>query len=272
VKQPQEVVSSPAQLSLKLERKLVYITTEKSKRRKEMLPSTKLMSLNLMDRGEELQLDLVLTAYEKNSATALLLNDASDGSHYTTISINLPGYSEHLRPGEFYLKHWSENAQIAPQLIEQNIIEVVPAYAPVASGYVTDILVYRLTIELPPVLAAKIPAPNAPVQYTHRILIPAPVSADSWLHGYAAGVEPGQLPDHSWCYIRRLGMPQGAEWGHIYTAYLQPLPYPWDEETVCILERGIERVHAQAPTADSVTNDNLEDECEYDSDDDKIPF
>jgi len=74
--------------------------------------------------------------------TALLLTELN-GLPFTTVSVHLPETAT-LPEGVFFVKHWSENAPIVQQLIEQNIIEVVPEIAPAVSGFVSNIKAYKL--------------------------------------------------------------------------------------------------------------------------------
>lgn len=59
--------------------------------------------------------------------------------------------------------------------------------------------------------------------YTHALVMPIPGSPHVYVIGYAAEVQPGQLAGYNWCYVRRLGMPHGAEYGHIESSQLRPL-------------------------------------------------
>lgn len=78
------------------------------------------------------RLTLVLSTYGNgNLAVEAFLH----GEPYATLSVNMPPY-DRLPEGVFFLKEWSENAEIAAAFVESGLIEVVPDVAPRQSGYV----------------------------------------------------------------------------------------------------------------------------------------
>ena len=78
----------------------------------------KTFTLNLF--GEDNELYLELNNYRNNNALAVELI-STDEEPYATVSVNLPESAE-LPKDEFFLKNWSENEEIAQQLIEKKII------------------------------------------------------------------------------------------------------------------------------------------------------
>lgn len=79
-----------------------------------------------------------------NGGTGMDLVDAEDGSPFARISVNLPETAG-LEYGEFYVKHWSENADVVAQLIEQGIIAPVPGRYVASTQHVDGIKAYRWT-------------------------------------------------------------------------------------------------------------------------------
>lgn len=55
------------------------------------------------------KVEVVLREYS-NGRTAIQLIDPMDGEPITTLTVNLP--EEPLKPGEFFIKGWSENEEI----------------------------------------------------------------------------------------------------------------------------------------------------------------
>lgn len=62
---------------------------------------------------------------------------------YATISVNIPDAAP-LPKGQFYLKNWSENEEIAQAMIAEGIIEAVTPPVSARSGFVTA-NAYRFT-------------------------------------------------------------------------------------------------------------------------------
>ena len=92
--------------------------------------NSKTFTLNLWGQDEELY--FVFNKYGNNGALAVQLMSPTEGA-YATISTNLPE-SAKLAPDEFFMKAWSENQEIAEQLIQKQI--VLPTGKSVQSGYV----------------------------------------------------------------------------------------------------------------------------------------
>jgi len=91
---------------------------------------SKTFVLNLFGKDEELYFDF--NKYRDSDALAVQLMSPMEGP-YATISVNLPE-SKLLAPDEFFMKAWSENQEIAEQLIEKGI--VLPTGKQVQTGYV----------------------------------------------------------------------------------------------------------------------------------------
>ncbi len=51
------------------------------------------------------------------------------------LAVNLPGESERLKEGEFFLKDWAENTHIVDRLISHDVLEVM-GYPRIESGHV----------------------------------------------------------------------------------------------------------------------------------------
>lgn len=96
--------------------------------------------------GTNYNVTLVRNTYMKGQALAVSLNDASDGSPFTYISVNLPPDSAKLPPNTFYCKDWSENATIIPQLEAQGLIKPRPDIDPIPTGFVVA-RAYELTVK-----------------------------------------------------------------------------------------------------------------------------
>ena len=92
--------------------------------------NSKTFTLNLWGKDEELY--FTFDKYKESGALTVQLMSPTDGA-YATISTNLPE-STKLAPDEFFMKAWSENQEIAEQLIEKQI--VLPTGKSVQSGYV----------------------------------------------------------------------------------------------------------------------------------------
>jgi hypothetical protein len=90
-------------------------------------------------------LSIVLYNYA-NGATAVQLVDG-DGLPYATLSANIPGLSEHLPEGTFYLKDYSENERIAKAAIDSGLIVRDLRADPVRSGFAI-FHPYRLAVTL----------------------------------------------------------------------------------------------------------------------------
>ena len=90
----------------------------------------KTFTLNLF--GEDNELYLELNNYRNNNALAVELI-STDEEPYATVSVNLPESAE-LPKDEFFLKNWSENEEIAQQLIEKKII--IPTGKEASSGFI----------------------------------------------------------------------------------------------------------------------------------------
>ncbi len=59
-----------------------------------------------------------------------------DGRPYATISVHIPD-APPLPEGQFYLKNWSENEEVAQAMIAAGLIEAVTPPVAASSGYVT---------------------------------------------------------------------------------------------------------------------------------------
>ena len=91
---------------------------------------SKTFVLNLFGKDEELYFDF--NNYRDNNALSVQLMSPMEGP-YAVVSVNLPE-SKLLAPDEFFMKAWSENQEIAEQLIEKGIVQ--PTGKQVQTGYV----------------------------------------------------------------------------------------------------------------------------------------
>ena len=82
-------------------------------------------------RGEALRLSLARYRNGNLAVEAI----AADGEPYATLSVNMPPYDP-LPEGVFFLKDWSENAEIAAAFIESGLIEVVREVDARTSGFI----------------------------------------------------------------------------------------------------------------------------------------
>lgn len=73
---------------------------------------------------EGTMLRLVTARYEVNDNLAVRIVDAATGEPWATLSVNVIE-NGHLPDGVFYVKDWSENADIAQTVIDAGLI--VPA-------------------------------------------------------------------------------------------------------------------------------------------------
>lgn len=96
-----------------------------------------MITINAYNKEYPITVDVALY-HNKTMAVRLL----SNGSFFATLSVNLPE-SVRLKPGEFYVKNWSENLGFAEQLEAQGVIEKVDAPV-VSSAFVGEIFAYRL--------------------------------------------------------------------------------------------------------------------------------
>jgi hypothetical protein len=78
---------------------------------------------------------------------ALEAFDCETGQPFCMISVNLPGWSNALPADAFYAKHWSENAGLVEQLVEQGILVPVADAPEVSSGFVSGIKAYRFNVK-----------------------------------------------------------------------------------------------------------------------------
>jgi len=107
------------------------IVNKKKFRLTESVGKTKTFTLNLWGEEETLYFDF--NEYNNNGALAVQLMSPEEGA-YATVSANLPESAD-LPKDEFFLKSWSENEEIAKQLIEKGI--VLPTGKQASSGFVT---------------------------------------------------------------------------------------------------------------------------------------
>ncbi|QHN71150.1 hypothetical protein [Mollivirus kamchatka] len=78
--------------------------------------------------------------YGTNGAMRVCL--VSDtGEPWAVLSVNVPGHSEHLPPGHFFAKNYSENRGLVEELAALDVIEVCPDDASMTLSYVTVPLV-----------------------------------------------------------------------------------------------------------------------------------
>lgn len=70
--------------------------------------------------GEQESVKIKMEKYNNGATACVLLS--SDGMPFATLSMNVAGKSETLPKGEFFLKDYSENSEIADQLIKQGIL------------------------------------------------------------------------------------------------------------------------------------------------------
>ena len=96
--------------------------------------------------GTNYTVTLARNTYREGQALAVSLNDASDGSLFGHISVNLPPHSAQLPPDTFYCKDWSENATIIPQLEAAGLIKPRPDIDPIPTGFVVA-RAYELTVK-----------------------------------------------------------------------------------------------------------------------------
>jgi len=96
----------------------------------EGVSKSKTFILNLWGQDEELYFDF--NQYGNNGALAVQLMSPTEGP-YAMISVNLDDSAE-LSPDEFFMKAWSENQEIAEQLIEKGIVQ--PTGKQASSGFV----------------------------------------------------------------------------------------------------------------------------------------
>lgn len=82
--------------------------------------------------GEEVELIPSFGRYG-NGRLAITFEDYNTGEPFGTATINMP--DAHLNDGEFFIKTWSENEQLAEALIKQGWIKSTGR--DVVSGYVT---------------------------------------------------------------------------------------------------------------------------------------
>ena len=97
----------------------------------ESASKSKTFVLNLFGSDEELYFDF--NNYANSNALAVQLMSPMEGP-YAVVSVNLPE-SKLLAPDEFFMKSWSENEQIAQQLVEKGIVQ--PTGKQANSGFVT---------------------------------------------------------------------------------------------------------------------------------------
>lgn len=79
---------------------------------------------------------LSLSKYRNGNGLAVALMD--EEGPFAIISVNFPPHSATLPPNVFYVKHWSENEPIVPQLMAQNIIRLRDDIPPIQSGFVVS--------------------------------------------------------------------------------------------------------------------------------------
>jgi len=96
----------------------------------ESVDSTKQFTLHLWGQDEPLY--LTTNHYSNNGALAVELMSPEEGP-YAIISLNMPD-SDKLPSNEFFMKDWSENQEVAEQLIKKSII--LPTGKQSASGFV----------------------------------------------------------------------------------------------------------------------------------------
>lgn len=58
-----------------------------------------------------------------NGCTAVQLVSEEDGEDIATLSVNLPRHVHNLRPGEFFVKTYSENETIAEEALASGAVE-----------------------------------------------------------------------------------------------------------------------------------------------------
>lgn len=129
IKGGKQKVTSPKQLALLNVRKLPHTAVYKSKSGKTYKvrknvkegidpKGSKNIILNMY--GEQETVKIKMEKYNNGATACVLLS--SDGMPFATLSINVAGVSENLPKGEFFLKDYSENREIAEQLIKQGIL------------------------------------------------------------------------------------------------------------------------------------------------------
>ena len=74
------------------------------------------------------------SAYQDNDAIAIVVADPVTHERYAVLSVNLPESQAALKPGEFFAKTWSENAQIAEMALATGLFEDTGRRVP--TGYV----------------------------------------------------------------------------------------------------------------------------------------
>jgi hypothetical protein len=78
---------------------------------------------------------LVLAEYNGNKALAMQVV-SYQGEPIARISVNIPGRSEHLPPNHFYLKDWSENQLVLPDILHARVIEHAgDSFIPATCGF-----------------------------------------------------------------------------------------------------------------------------------------
>lgn len=94
------------------------------------------------------RIGIVTTEYAAGGMAVLAMEG---GQPCATISVWLPE-SQNLKPGSFYVKHWSENEVLVKNLIETGVLIPDPDAAPASSGFIKTIRAYRLVgvMPLPP--------------------------------------------------------------------------------------------------------------------------
>jgi hypothetical protein len=107
------------------------IDNKKNFRLTEGIGKTKTFTLNLWGQDETLYFNL--NQYDNNGALAVELMSPTEGP-YAMVSVNLPESAE-LPKDEFFMKNWSENQELAEQLIEKGIVQ--PTGKQASSGFVT---------------------------------------------------------------------------------------------------------------------------------------
>lgn len=71
-----------------------------------------------------------------NGPTAIAL-ELADGEPLSKLSVNMPGMSERLPPGCFYVKAWSENEVIAREAAASGLFKLRDDLPQAESGFVT---------------------------------------------------------------------------------------------------------------------------------------
>ena len=97
----------------------------------EDISNEKTFTLNLF--GENTEFYFEFDRYRNNNALSVQLFEIT-GEPYATISVNMPD-SNKLENDEFFMKNWSENKEIAKELVDKKI--VIPTGNESSNGYVT---------------------------------------------------------------------------------------------------------------------------------------